>query len=113
MSEPVWIEVTDDFDRRSGGERWLRRLDDKNWISVLYRLTGFGYHEWETALCLTPDSRPQDWPSWKTHDCLIIAGDRREELERMPLEQLRAWYEANISGNKNSFGNFMDCIASA
>ena len=98
-----FVDVTDDHDREHGGERWLRKIDPKCWISALYRRTGFGWMEWETALVfvIEPGSRPKRWES-DNRDCLIIGGDRREELATMPKEQLRDWYAANIDGNRNS-----------
>lgn len=106
----LWIETTGDYDRETGGERWVKLLDGDNWISVLYRLTGFGWYEWETALCLKPEVRPKDWPDWKRYDCLIIGGDRREELGSMPLNELRDWYLQNIDGNRNSMGTLLEAI---
>lgn len=98
-----FVEITADYERQQGGERWIRRIDEKCWISVLHRLTGFGFMEWETALVfvIEPGSRPKRWES-DDRDCLIIAGDRREELEAMPKDQLRQWYQDNISGNRNA-----------
>lgn len=95
--------VTDEYERENGGERWLRRIDSKCWISVLHRLTGFGYMEWETAIVflIEPNSRAKRWAS-DDRDCMIIAGDRRMELDDTPKEKLREWYSANIDGNRNS-----------
>lgn len=95
--------VTDEYERENGGERWLRRIDGKCWISVLHRLTGFGYMEWETAIIflIEPGSRVKRWES-DDRDCMIIAGDRRMELNDMPKEKLREWYSVNIDGNRNS-----------
>jgi hypothetical protein len=106
-----WLEVTGDFERESGGERWLRRIDDKCWISALYRRTGFGWMEWETAIVfiIEPGSRPKRWAS-DDRDCLIIAGDRREELKDMPKEQLRDWYATHIDGNRNSMETILHAL---
>lgn len=99
----AFVECTDDYEREQGGERWIRRIDPKCWISALYRRTGFGWMEWETAIVfvIEPGGRPKRWES-DDRDCLIIAGDRREELAMMPKEQLRKWYDDNINGNRNS-----------
>lgn len=99
----AFVECTNDFERERHEEQWIRRIDPKCWISVLYRRTGFGWMEWETALVfiIEPGSRPKRWES-DDRDVLIIAGDRREELATMPKEQLRDWYAANIDGNRNS-----------
>lgn len=99
----IWEEVTDNFDREHDGERWLRRIDSHCWISALYRLTGFGYHEWETAIVFRKQLPEGQKETWKDRDVLIIAGDRREELGNMPKEKLREWYDNNIKGNKCSF----------
>ena len=104
MNNPEpFTEVTDNYERQQGGERWLRRIDDKCWVSVLHRLTGFGYMEWETAIVflIEEGSRPKRWAS-DDRDCLIIRGDWREELATMPKEHLRDWYAAHIDGNRNS-----------
>ncbi len=105
----VFEEITNDYEREGGGERWIRRLDPKCWISVLHRLTGFGRLEWETAIVfiIEPGSRPKRWAS-DDRDCLIIAGDRRAELETMPKEQLRQWYASNIEGNRNSLETIIE-----
>jgi hypothetical protein len=90
-----FVDVTGDYDREQGGERWIRRIDPKCWISVLHRRTGFRYMEWETAIVFIIEQGDD-------RDCMIIAGDRRKELATMPKEQLREWYAANIEGNRNS-----------
>lgn len=108
MSE-VWKDVTEESYRESGEERYVRTLDKTCWISVLYRKTGFGYYEWETALVfLHPVEGRQR--THKDMDCLIIAGDRRDELETMPKEKLREWYAANIEGNRNSMDTFIEAL---
>ena len=102
MSESnYWHEVTDAFDRESGGERWIRNVDETCWISVLHRMTGFGYMEWETAFVFLHEvkDRPR---TWQDRDCIIIIGDHRAELTRTPKEELRPWYDAHIDGNRNS-----------
>lgn len=107
----AFVECTDDYEREQGGERWIRRIDPKCWISALYRLTGFGWMEWETAIVfvIEPGSRPKRWES-DDRDCLIIGGDRREELEAMPKEQLREWYAATIDGNRNSMETLLHAL---
>lgn len=110
-TESPWVEVTTDFERKQGGELWLRRIDPKCWISVLHRRTGFGWMEWETALVfiIEPGSRPQRWRG-DDRDCLIISGDRRDELATMPKEQLRQWYADNIDGNRNSAETVLEAL---
>ena len=100
-NEAVWKDVTNVYLAADGGERYVRTLSTDCWISVLYRLTGFGYHEWETAICFRNGDE---------QETLIIAGDRREELATMPREKLRQWYADNIEGNRNSFDSVMQAI---
>jgi hypothetical protein len=106
-----FVDVTDDNNREQGGERWLRRIDPKCWISALHRRTGFGWMEWETAIVfiIEPGSRPKRWES-DDRDCLIIGGDWREELATTPKEELREWYAANIDGNRNSMETVMHAL---
>lgn len=97
----MFVEVTSDQQLNNCEEHWLRRIDSKCWISVLCRLTGFGWMEWETAIVFLHETGDRQ-PTWKDRDCLIITGDRREELATMPAEQLRAWYAAHIKGYRSS-----------
>jgi hypothetical protein len=103
-------EISDEFDLERGGERHIRRVAPDCWVSVLHRLTGFGYMEWETAIVFLHDTGDRK-PGIMDRDCLIIRGDHREELATMPKEQLREWYDANINGNRNSFETLMEAIA--
>jgi len=105
----VFVEVTGPWDSDTGGERWLRLISQDCWISVLHRLTGFGYMEWETAIVFVHAVEGRE-RTWKDRDCLIIQGDRREELLTMRPGNLRPWYEANIDGNRNSFETLLDAI---
>ena len=45
METEIWKDVTADWDRDTGGERWIRDVNSNCWVSVLHRLTGFGYME--------------------------------------------------------------------
>ena len=103
-------DVTTDWQQREHEERYLRTIDDRCWISVLYRLTAFGYFEWETAIVFIADV-PE--PTHKDRELLIIRGDWRDELNDMPKEQLRDWYAARIDGNRNSWDTLMQAIESA
>lgn len=96
-----FIDVSTPEQTKQDEERWLRQIDPKCWISALYRLTGFGWYEWETAIVFINDTGDRQ-PTWEDRDCLIISGDRRKELATMPKEQLRQWYDDNIDGNRNS-----------
>ena len=102
-----FVEATTDWQEREHEERHVRLIDNRCWISVLHRLTGFGYWEWETAIVLVADV-PE--PTYKDREMLIIRGDWRSELDDMPKEQLRAWYAARIDGNRNSWDTFMRAI---
>lgn len=95
MTNEIWQDITDDYNRENGEERYIRTIDPKCWISVLYRKTGFGWYKCETAIVFLHDTGDRQ-PTWKDRDCLIIAGDRREELTDVPKEKLRDWYEQNI-----------------
>ncbi len=107
-------DVTDDYNREEGGERHIRTLSDTCWISVLHRRTGFGngIMEWETAInfLLPVEGRAR---KWNDRDCLIIAGDRRAELETMPESELRTWYAANIEGNRNMMETILHAVKEA
>jgi|FLOH01.1.fsa_nt_gi hypothetical protein len=107
MSE--YVDVTSDYERAVGygEERWVRTFDSRHWISVSYRMTGFGWMEWETALSIVADV-PN--PTWKDRDCLIIAGDRREELEGVEPADWRQWYADRIDGHRNSFETVLEAI---
>lgn len=107
----VWVEITNHYERKHGGERWIRRIDSKCWISVLHRMTGFGHMEWETALVfiIEEGSRPKRWEG-DDRDCLIIGDDWRDELAEMPKEQLRAWYAAHIDGHRNSMETIIHAL---
>lgn len=103
--------VSSSWDIESGRERWLRNIDDKCWISVLHRRTGFGYMEWESAIVfIRDDGDPQKYArgKWDDRETLIILGDRRQELERTPKDQLRGWYESNIEGNRSSMETLLN-----
>lgn len=102
-----FVEATTDWQEREHEERHVRLIDNRCWISVLHRLTGFGYWEWETAIVLVADV-PE--PTYKDREMLIIRGDWRSELDDMPKEQLRAWYAARIDGNRNSWDTFTRAI---
>lgn len=80
------------------GSRFIRTVSDNTWISVLHRLTGFGYWEWETAIC-TRNPRT----------CNIVIGDRREELADLTELELKEWYEKH-KNEKNSMETILDAL---
>ena len=79
-------------------ERFVRTVSDNVWVSVLHRLTGFGWWEWETAIC-TKEPRT----------CNIVTGDRRTELEYMTEDAVLAWYEEH-KAEKNSMETVLDAL---
>jgi len=109
--QSIWKDVTSNRQKRDNEKQYLRQIDSKCWISVLYRKTGFGWPEWETALVfmLEPDDRVRRG-EWDDRDCLIIRGDWREELATMPKCELKEWYKSNINGNKNSIETLLEAL---
>lgn len=102
-----FVDVTSEWQSRDGERRFLRIIDDRCWVSALYRKTGFGWFEWETAIVFVmtdADSGPG------SREVLIIGGEWRRELNDMPKEQLRDWYAANIDGNRNSMDTLMQSL---
>ena len=89
----VWQDVTTHVERERGEERYVRTIDEFTWISVIRRLTGFGWHSWETAIVMREE---QD----KKKQFRMIDGDRREELGAMPKSELVAWWETNVAGHE-------------
>lgn len=94
-----FVEVTSEDQMCNDEERHLRIIDERCWISVLFRLTGFGHREWETAIVFVADV-PE--PTWRDREVLIVHGDWRRELNDMPKDQLRAWYNEKIDGNRTT-----------
>ncbi len=92
----AFVRVSD-----AGGrdERFVRTVSDNAWVSALHRLTGFGWREWETAIC-TREPRT----------CNIVVGDRREELAAMNEAELLAWY-AKHKREKNSMETVLDALS--
>jgi len=87
MSE--FKDVSENWNREDGGERWVMTLSQTCWVSVLHRMTGFGYMEWESALCYSverPDGK-------RSIDCrVIVRGDHRTTLEGMTQENVETWF---------------------
>lgn len=113
MQDNVWENVTTQcqIDECYGEERWLRRVDDNCFVSVLHRMTGFGYMEWETAIRVNKDLPEGQERTWRDNSCDIIRGDHREELSTMNREELIGWYHTNINGNKNSIETILDALS--
>ncbi len=110
MTEELWENVTAPFQVENDEERYIRRVDETCFVSALYRLTGFGYYEWETAIVVDNPVAEGVRRTYKDRDCWIIGGDRRDELGNMSKDELLKWYDANIEGNKNSFETMLNNI---
>lgn len=72
-------------------------------------MTGFGYMEWETAICWHLPVVGRD-RTWKDRKCLIIAGDRRDELAALVEDELAVWYYSNIEGHRNSMETLLEAL---
>ena len=112
MQEQIWKDVTSEYQKNEGyaEERWMRTVDENCWISVLHRMTGFGYMEWETAIRVKKDIPEGQERTWRDTTCDIIGGDRREELSTMNKEELLEWYSNNINGNRNSMETILEAL---
>lgn len=104
-----FIDVTDDYDRKDGGESWVRVLDDNTWISVLHRLTGFGYMEWETAICFRDESTGKH----REGSPYMIRGDWRDDLRTIAKDELMPWFESKSHSHQTSFQQMMSALRSA
>lgn len=106
-----WQDVTSESMRREGyGEkRYLKKYGAGTFVSVLYRMTGFGYMEWETAICFHPAHRKYNW---KEKKLFMVRGDRREELDNLKACQLMQWYRHHQC-ERNSFDTLVDRIVKA
>lgn len=102
MEQEIWENVTSDYQKSEGygEERWLRKVDDDCFVSVLHRMTGFGYMEWETAIRVPSENI-----------FYMICGDRRQELSNLNREELVVWYHDNITGNKNSMDTLLETLS--
>lgn len=108
----IWKDVTAKHQREEGSERYLRKISDNFYISVSYRLTGFGYHEWETAIVsIYDDKDPRKFKrgTWDDRKIEIVRGDRREELGTLNEQEVIEWYKEH-GGEKNSFETILDFI---
>jgi hypothetical protein len=96
-----FVDVTDSERARDGSQelRYVRTVTDNLWISALYRLTGFGYYEWETAICTR---EPQT--------CNIVRGDRRDELERLTPSEIAEWLDEH-GHEKNSMETVLGILS--
>lgn len=96
-------------------ERHIMRLSDRMWVSVLHRMTGFGYLEWETAIVVIrneDDPLYQKRGKWDDRQCLIVRGDHRNTLEGMDESEIMAWYDLH-QDERNSFETILDAAKEA
>ena len=108
-----WENVSAEWETETGGERWLLSLTPTSWVSVLHRLTGFGWWEWETAyIRIREDGDPLKHArgSWDDREQIIIAGDHREAISGMPVDQIPEWFR-NGNHPKNTMGQVLDAMA--
>ena len=99
-------------EEKFGGGRWARMISEDFWISVVHRMTGFGYMEWETAVCrIRDDGDPLKFArgKWDDRICEIIQGDHRDELSATSERETTAWASKNC-GYKNSFEIILSAI---
>lgn len=101
-------DVTAKWNVDDGGERHVRTIDDNCWISVLHRLTGFGYMEWETAICFRDPETKKHIPG----SPIMVRGDWRTELCDMPKDELMAWIAKTQPHHQISFDMVMNGIRS-
>lgn len=91
-----WQDVSSDYDRKTGGERWLRDVSDDCYVSVLYRMTGFGYMEWETAIIVRHPVVGRK-RTYTDQDLYLVVGDHREALTGLSKEEVLAWREKHAN----------------
>lgn len=102
----MFEDRTEDYSRNEGGERHVRTVSENCWIGVLHRMTGFGYMEWETAICFTD-------PTTRKHvegSPFIVRGDWRDELANMPEGDLLQWYDGKIGDNPIMFDALLGAL---
>ena len=108
----IFEDVTTEYEKREGGGHYVRTLSDRLWVSVLHRLTGFGYWEWETAIVRMwddDDPRKGKRGKWDDRDTLIVVGDHRPALSDKNEAEIMEWY-ADHSGEKNSFETILGTL---
>jgi hypothetical protein len=101
MSASTFEEVSDHWDKETGGERHIRKLSDRFWVSVLHRLTGFGWWEWETAIVIVRDDSDRK--------VLIVRGDHRETLADKTEAEILDWYSEH-SEERNSLETIINAL---
>ena len=101
-------ETTSDYNRNEGGERYVRTVSENCWISVLHRMTGFGFMEWETAICVVDPVLKK----YVNGSPFIIRGDWREKLSDMPEQELMKWFHGNLDGNLTAFDSVLKVLKS-
>lgn len=105
-----FINRTEDYHREEGGERHVRTVSENCWVSVLHRRTGFGWMEWETAICMTFKADDLEVRRHVKGSPFIVQGDWRKELETMPESELMAWYHSKREDKPTTFDAVIDQI---
>ena len=96
-----FVEVTEEFHQKTGGERHFRKISDDLWVSVLYRLTGYGTMVWETAVVrVRKDGDPLKYArgKWDDREMFLFIGDYRSELETVDEEGVMGWVKNMLEG---------------
>ena len=107
-----WENVSGAWEEETGGEHWLMHLTYTSWVSVLYRRTGFGWMEWETAYVrMREESDPLKYArgSWDDREQIIIAGDHRKAISELPIDQIPDYFR-NDSHTKNTMDQLLDSL---
>jgi len=81
MSEEIWKDVTSEYNREEDGWRFVRTVSDNCFISVLKRMTGFGFHEIETAFKFKELNGEYD-------KFILILGDHREATTNLTEDEV-------------------------
>lgn len=87
-------------DQDPDGQFWVYHVSPNLRITVLQRMTGFGFMEWETGF------------SYGREDFVLIAGDNRIALTNLTEPEVFLWLES-YSHCKNTLGTILDIIAPA
>jgi len=76
----------------SDNMQFVRDVSDNMRISVLNRMTGFGFYEWETGI------RTKNPDSFR-----LVSGDRRDELNDLSEADVQLWYEEHRFAKPSAF----------
>lgn len=79
-------------DLRAGEEAWIRSLTPLSDISVIRYRNPVGDYLWNTGLIVWDTYIPRKWDRRVKPKITSVAGDFREELDEMSLEDVIAWF---------------------